>query len=526
MVTAAVRVLILGAGVAGREAVEQMRAHPEYGYRPVGFVDDDPAKLGTEVAGLPVLGRSEDIPRLTREHAIDEILIAVPSETGATIRRLVRACEQAKVSFKIVPGIREIILGDVRIDQIRRVEPEDLLGRESVDLDSSARDAAAAALDGRSVLVTGAGGSIGAELCRQAFALKPRRLVLLGRGENSIFEVEADLHPAAGSPELVPVIADVRDRRSIEVVFAAERPQIVFHAAAHKHVHYMESFPEEAVLRNVIGTRNLIAAAQASGCERLVVVSTDKAAEPVSVMGATKRLAEEMVRAAGATGAAGATENVGLTGRLRVVAVRFGNVLGSRGSVVPLFKRQIARGGPVTVSDPEATRYFMTVREAASLVIQAGAMGRGGEVFVLDMGQPIRILELARELITFSGYRPEIDIPIVFTGLRPGERRHETLWGAEERLEPTAHPKIQAVRSLRPPRQDLEPLLDQLEAAADRCDREQVLALLRHAVPEWQPGAGGSPAPKGAAARAPEVAPAEGTPAGPGSERGEERGGR
>lgn len=496
MVTGAVRVLILGAGVAGREAAEQMRAHPEYGYRPVGFVDDDPTKPGTEVAGLPVLGRSEDIPRLTREHAIDEILIAVPSESGATIRRLVRACEQAKVSFKIVPGIREIILGDVRIDQIRRVEPEDLLGRESVDLDSSSRDAASAVLDGRSVLVTGAGGSIGAELCRQAFALKPRRLVLLGRGENSIFEVEADLHPTAGSPELVPVIADVRDRRSIEVVFDAERPQIVFHAAAHKHVHYMERFPEEAVLRNVIGTRNLIAAAQASGCERLVVVSTDKAAEPVSVMGATKRLAEEMVRAAGA----------GATGRLRVVAVRFGNVLGSRGSVVPLFKRQIARGGPVTVSDPEATRYFMTVREAASLVIQAGAMGRGGEVFVLDMGQPIRILELARELITFSGFRPEIDIPIVFTGLRPGERRHEALWGTEERLEPTAHPKIQTVKSLKPPRRDLGPLLDQLEAAADRCDREQVLALLRHAVPEWQP--------------------AEGAPAGPAGERGEERGGR
>jgi FlaA1/EpsC-like NDP-sugar epimerase len=498
MAAAQVRVLILGAGVAGREAVEQMRAHPEYGYRPVGFVDDDPAKLGAEVGGLEVLGRSEDIARLTAEHAIDEILIAVPSESGATIRRLVRACEQAKVSFKIVPGIREIILGDVHIDQIRRVEPEDLLGRESVHLDSSSREAAAA-LDGRTVLVTGAGGSIGAELCRQVFARKPRRLILLGRGENSIFEIEADLNLSPGGPELVPVIADVRDRRSIEVVFAAERPEIVFHAAAHKHVHYMERFPEEAVLRNVIGTRNLIAAARSTGCERLVVVSTDKAAEPVSVMGATKRLAEEMVRAAGGGG------------RLRVVAVRFGNVLGSRGSVVPLFKRQIARGGPVTVSDPEATRYFMTVREAAALVIQAGAVGRGGEVFVLDMGQPISILELARELITFSGYRPEIDIPIVVTGLRPGERRHESLWGPEERLEPTAHAKIQAVKTLRPPRGDLDTILDQLEAAAERCDREQVLALLRHAVPEWQPH---GQADRQAAAAAPAAA------------RGDKRGGR
>jgi FlaA1/EpsC-like NDP-sugar epimerase len=273
----------------------------------------------------------------------------------------------------------------------------------------------------------------------------------------------------------VPVIADVRDQRWLEVILAAHRPEVVFHAAAHKHVHFMERYPEEAVLRNVVGTRNLIAAARAAECERLVVVSTDKAAEPRGVMGATKRLAEEMVRAAGERA------------RPLLVAVRFGNVLGSRGSVVPLFKRQIARGGPVTVSDPEATRYFMTVREAASLVIQAGALGRAGQVLVLDMGQPIRILELAQELITFSGYRPELDIPIVFTGLRPGERLHERLWAVDEELEPTEHPKIRAVRSLRAPRADLDRLVDALEVAATSCDHARVMALLREAVPQFEP---------------------------------------
>jgi FlaA1/EpsC-like NDP-sugar epimerase len=473
MVRGEIRVLIIGAGVAGREAAAEMRAHPEHGYRPVGFVDDDPAKQQTEVVGLPVLGRSEEIPQLVGEHAVEEILIAVPSESGATIRRLVRACEQAKVGFKIVPGIREIITGDVHIDQIRRVMPEDLLGRESVDFEAAtpARDY----LHGRTVLVTGAGGSIGQELCRQVVTAGPRRLILLGRGENSIFEVENDLRPDAGAIELCPVIADVRDRRSLEVIFDRERPEVVFHAAAHKHVPYMEHFPEEAVLRNVIGTSNLVAAARRAGSDRLVVISTDKAAEPRSVMGATKRLAEEIVRASGPSGPP------------RMTAVRFGNVLGSRGSVVPLFKRQIARGGPVTVSDPEATRYFMTVREAASLVIQAGALGRAAEVFVLDMGQPIRILELARELIIFSGYRPDLDIPIVFTGLRPGERQHERLWSEEEEVEATTHPRIKAVRSLRPPLEDLGRLIDELETAAASCDRQRLVAALKEAVPGWDP---------------------------------------
>jgi FlaA1/EpsC-like NDP-sugar epimerase len=466
-----IRVLIIGAGVAGREAVAEMREHPEYGYQPVGFVDDDPGKREGEVAELPVLGTRADIARLTREHAIDEILIAMPSESGAVVRQLVLACAQAKVSFKIVPGIREIILGDVRIEQIRRVEAEDLLGRESVDLAASP---GTGLLAGHGVLVTGAGGSIGAELCRQALAAGASRLLLLGRGENSIFEIESELRPeAAGRAEIVPLIADVRDERWIHALFLRERPAVVFHAAAHKHVPYMEHFPAEALLRNVIGTRNVMRAARAAGVARLVVISTDKAASAHSVMGASKRLAEELVRASG-----------GQDG-LVTTAVRFGNVLGSRGSVVPLFKRQIARGGPVTVSDPEATRYFMTVREAAALVIQAAALGHGAEVFVLDMGEPIRILELAKDLIIFSGYRPDVDIPIQVTGLRSGERRHEVLEAPDETLVPTAHPKIKAVATKRPVRRDLDQVIDRLEAAAIAGDEPQVLSLLALVVPEF-----------------------------------------
>jgi FlaA1/EpsC-like NDP-sugar epimerase len=471
-----IRVLIIGAGVAGREAVAEMRSHPEYGYEPLGFVDDDPAKRGREMAGLRVLGARGDIPELVREHAVDEILIAMPSESGAVIRQLVLACAQAKVAFKIVPGIREIILGDVRIEQIRHVEPEDLLGRESVDLSGPGTPGGAAGefLRGRTVLVTGAGGSIGSELCRQALAAGAQKLLLLGRGENSIFEIESELQPdAAGRAELRPLIADVRDERVIRELFARARPAIVFHAAAHKHVPYMEHFPGEALLRNVVGTRNVIRAARAAGSERLVVISTDKAAGAQSVMGATKRLAEELVR--------GSATPDGLV----VTAVRFGNVLGSRGSVVPLFKRQIARGGPVTVSDPEATRYFMTVREAAALVIQAASLGRGAEVFVLDMGQPIRILELAKDLIIFSGYRPDVDIPIQVTGLRPGERRHEILQAADETLARTSHPKIQVVHTARPIRPDLDSLIDRLAAAAESCDQAEVMALLAEAVPEF-----------------------------------------
>jgi len=473
-----VRVLIVGAGVAGREAAGEMRAHPEFGYRPIGFVDDDPAKLGQELGELRVLGGRGDIPRLVREHQAEEILIAMPSESGAVIRQLVLACAQAKVAFKIVPGIREIILGDVRIEQIRQVEPEDLLGRESVDLAAGeAGPGRAELLRGRTVLVTGAGGSIGGELCRQVLAGGARRLILLGRGENSIFEIESELRPEAeGRAELKPVIADVRDERAMRERFERERPHLVFHAAAHKHVPYMEHFPGEAFLRNVVGTRNVIRAARAAKSERVVVISTDKAAGAKSVMGATKRLAEELVR-----GSAG-------QGGPAVTAVRFGNVLGSRGSVGPLFKRQIARGGPVTVSDPEATRYFMTVREAAALVIQAAALGRGGEVFVLDMGEPIRILELARDLIIFSGYQPEVDIPIQFTGLRAGERQHEILQAADETLGPTAHAKIKAVSTARPIRADLDQLIDRLAAAAEDCQAAEVLSGLSEAVPEFERG--------------------------------------
>ncbi len=467
------RVLIVGAGEAGRQAARAMRAHSEAGLEPVGFVDDDAAKLGTDAAGVRVHGAVEAIGHWVRELRVDEILIAVPSATGDQVRRLVRASEALGLPFKIVPGVREIILGDVRIEHIRDVEPDDLLGRESVD------DEAGAGVDylaGRRVLVTGAGGTIGAEICRQLRGSGAQAIVVLGRGENSIFEVQQELTQYAGTGtggdvEVVPVIADVRDGLRLQEALGRLRPDYVFHAAAHKHVRYMEAFPGEAVLRNVVGTANVLRAAAAAGVRRVVFVSTDKAAAPENVMGASKRLGEELVR----SGVYGAN----------AVAVRFGNVLGSRGSVVPLFKRQIARGGPVTVSHPDVTRYFMTVREAAFLVLRAGAMGEGGEVYLLDMGRPISILELARQLIVLSGFRPETDVAIEYTGLLPGERLHERLVGPGEEVCATSHPKINRLVAGAFAERDWRRLVEALETEAVAGNAAGVRRLLADCVPSF-----------------------------------------
>ncbi len=420
------RILILGAGEAGRMAAAEMRAHPEYGAVAVGFLDDEAALHGSEIDGLRVLGGCADARAHADAAAADELLIAVPSAPGDVVRRLFRAAEAAVRPIKIVPGLREIILGDVRVEQIRPVRPEDLLGREHTQFDPApGRDL----VHGRRVMVTGAGGSIGADLCRQIHAFGADSLLLLGRGENSIFEIENDLKARGGTTRLTPIIADVRDGDGLDRVFARHRPDLVFHAAAHKHVHYMEAYPAEALAVNVVGTRNVAEAAQRHGVERLVMLSTDKAVHPTGAMGRSKRLAELVL------------QELGSEGGTRLGAVRFGNVLGSRGSVVPLFLRQIARGGPVTVSDAHATRYFMTIREASSLVLVACAVGHGGEVFVLDMGEPMVIADLARDLILLSGARPE-DVPVVFTGLRPGEKLTEVLWEEDEGVQPTTHPGI------------------------------------------------------------------------------------
>jgi FlaA1/EpsC-like NDP-sugar epimerase len=470
------RVLIVGAGEAGRMSLAEMLAHPEYGYEPVGFADDDPSKQSDVIKGCHVLGTRDRIAELVKDHRVDEILIAMPSESGRTIRSVVRVCEQAKVDFKIVPGIREIIAGDVNIEQIRTVLPEDLLGRETVEIDDRH---VRGYLEGKRVMVTGAGGSIGAELCRQAASYSPESISLVGRGENSIFEIELDLRTSGTAVPISPIIADVRDRERVAELFATIRPHIVFHAAAHKHVYLMEIFPDEAVLNNVLATINVVEEAIDKGVDRVVMLSTDKAVRPSGVMGASKRVAELYMRSK-AQGSPGA----------KLISVRFGNVLGTRGSVVPIFMKQIERGGPVTVSDADATRFFMTVKEATMLVIQAGVLGSGGETFILDMGEAVRILELAREMITLSGYLPEDEIPIQFTGLKPGEKLDEKLDAPGEKLVGTQFEKLLVAQPKGQPDGSMLSQIDELIELARKRDRGSVVKKLRDLVPEYEPPEG------------------------------------
>ncbi|MFZ5919265.1 MAG: polysaccharide biosynthesis protein [Chloroflexota bacterium] len=420
------RVLVAGAGDAGARIAREMKSNPSVGLEPIGYVDDNQAKVGMRIRGLPVLGTRESIPRLVRHHKVDEVLIAIPTAPGQAIRQIKEICESVPVPFKTIPGIHELLNDTLAVGQIRDVQIEDLLRRDPVRI--KADDAPY--LQRKVILITGAGGSIGSELCRQVARRRPQRIVLLGHGENSIYLIHEELRQQFPDLKLTPVIADVRDKTRLRRVFDTHRPDVVFHAAAHKHVPLMELNLEEAVTNNVLGTRNVLEVAEQAGVERFVLISSDKAVNPANIMGATKRIAELMVQNAARR-----------TGR-NLVAVRFGNVLGSRGSVVPLFKRQIAAGGPVTVTHPEMERYFMTIPEAVYLVLQAAALGQGGELFVLDMGEPIKIVDLARDLITLSGLRPEKDIPIKFTGARPGEKLSERLFLEGEDYETTQHEKV------------------------------------------------------------------------------------
>lgn len=472
-----VRILIVGAGEAGRMSLNEMLAHPEYGFVPVGFVDDDPSKQGTDISGYEVFGPISDLVALAAEHDIDEILIAMPSESGRTIRSVVRLCEQARVDFKIVPGIREIIAGDVRIEQIRRILPEDLLGRETVTIDDAH---VRGYLKNKRVMVTGAGGSIGAELCRQVASYGPERIALVGRGENSIFEIELDLKTSGTRIPVEPVIADVRDSLRVDELMRCFKPHVVFHAAAHKHVYLMELYPDEAVLNNVLATMNVAEGAIEHGVDRVVMLSTDKAVRPRGVMGASKRAAELYLRLRAST-----------SPNTKLISVRFGNVLGTRGSVVPIFQKQIAAGGPVTVSDPDATRFFMTVKEATMLVIQAGVLGEGGETFILEMGEAVRILDLARDLITLSGYLPETEIQIEFTGLKPGEKTEERLTAPGEELVATRFKKLLVASHDGGLNPGLAEDLKSLVEIAMQKDRAGVLKALVRLVPEFTPAEGG-----------------------------------
>ncbi|HSB40163.1 MAG TPA: nucleoside-diphosphate sugar epimerase/dehydratase [Gaiellaceae bacterium] len=427
-------VLVVGAGDAGQLVIREMQRNRQLGYTPIGLIDDDPRKKNLRIHGIRVLGTTDELRHILRDNRPDEVILAIPSASGEMRQRIVNVTREGNVPVKTLPGLYELISGESDLaTQIRPVQVEDVLGREPVEVDL---ETTAAYVKDATVLVTGAGGSIGSELCRQIARVGPRRLVLVDQGETPLFEIERELVDDRGFAAAIPVLGDCKSRTKMRQLFDRYRPDVVFHAAAYKHVPLMEANPLESVRNNALATRVAAEAAVEFGAARFVLVSTDKAVNPKTVMGQSKALCEWIVEAYGAR------DDVAT----RFVAVRFGNVLGSSGSVIPIFRRQIAKGGPVTVTHPEMTRYFMTIPEAASLVVQAGAIGGRGDVFVLDMGEPVRILDLAMQMIRLSGKDPERDIEVEIVGSRPGEKLHEELWGEGEVAEPTAHPKIMRVR--------------------------------------------------------------------------------
>jgi len=464
------RAIIAGAGAAGQMIAKELITNPALGIRPVAFVDDDRRKAKHRLHELPVLGTIAELGHVAKEQQARLVVIAMPSAPGAVIRRIVRAAADNGVKTRTVPSLSEMLAGKRPNLSLRDVQIEDLLRREPVETDlASVRNLS----HGRTVMVTGAGGSIGSELCRQLARLTPARLVLLGHGENSIFDIQCELRTKFPNLTVTPVIADVRDRTRIMAIFEDVRPYAVFHAAAHKHVPLMEENVVEAITNNIQGTKNVVDAAIAHGVEQLVLISTDKAVRPTSMMGATKRLAERVVQ----HGAASSGRNF--------VSVRFGNVLGSRGSVVPTFMQQIRAGGPVTITHPDMRRYFMTIPEAVQLVLQAGALGNGGEVFVLDMGEPVRILDLATDLIGLCGLEVERDIEIKVTGTRPGEKLYEEMFFHEEHASQTDHPKVLRAKKAGLP-DGLVKLIDRLIAAAPTVDHAELREMLIALVPDFQ----------------------------------------
>lgn len=461
--------LIVGAGAAGVLLVRDLHASSQGRFECIGFVDDDAAKHGALVEGLPVFGATDDIPALVHRYRVDEVFIAIPSASARVIRRLVGLCRASGVPCLTTPSVSDLSECRVSLKQLRGVTIDDLLGRAPVRFDT--RDIRGM-LHEASVLVTGAGGSIGSEIARQVAAASPRHLVLVDRAESDLYDIECDLARACPDVAVTACVVDILDAREVDEVFAAHRPQRVYHAAAYKHVPLMERHAIAAARNNVLGTAIVAGAALRHGAERFVLLSSDKAVRPTSLMGATKRAAERVV--------------LGLNGdTTHFTAVRFGNVLASRGSVVPLFQKQIAAGGPVTVTHPDVVRYFMTVQEAVHLVLRASTEGNGGRIFHLDMGESIRIVDLAEQLIRLSGLEPNLDIPIVFTGLRPGEKLLEELLVEGDTVEPTPHPKIFTLR------ERLDPLsrdwLEDLGRAIELRDHAGVVRLLQAAAPEYAP---------------------------------------
>jgi len=465
-VTAQARVVVVGGGSGGESVVRDMLR--DGSYLPVAIVDDDPRLARGRIHGVPVLGTIDDLPQVVLRRDADIIIITIPSATSAQMRRIVAQCEASGRPVRTLPQLHDMVAGRVSVRSLRDVSLDDLLGRDKVTLDWARIQAA---LAGRTVMVSGGGGSIGAQLCRQLAGLGVARLLVLERSEFNLYNIERELREAHAHLPLLAQLGDVCDARAMQALCARYRPSYVFHAAAHKHVPILQGQAREAVRNNVFGTVTLLEAAERNGCEVFVLISSDKAVRPASVMGATKRLAELVC------------ESRPRTSATRSITVRFGNVLGSAGSVVPLFAEQIARGGPVTVTHPDARRYFMTIAEACQLILQAGAAGRGGEIFALEMGEPVNIAYLAERMIRLSGREPGTDVKIVFTGLRPGERLHEELFLADERLAPTGHEKLLLARHVEVDPARLNELLAALERAVAACDDDAAAALLATQLP-------------------------------------------
>jgi FlaA1/EpsC-like NDP-sugar epimerase len=461
-------VLIAGAGEAGVIVTRDLRRNPQMGMVPIGFLDDDPAKVGHLIAGSRVLGRLDELPAVAASHNVTLVVIAMPTAPGTVIRQLSEQCRALSLDSKIIPGMFELVGGGVTINRLRELQIADLLRRThampAFNAETYIRD--------RTVLISGAGGSIGTEICRQVAALAPARLIMLGHGENSVFEAHDELRRDFPNVDAPTVICDVRDGSRLQRLFTTLQPEIVFHAAAHKHVPLMEENPEEAITNNAVGTRNMLQAALTAGVSRFVMISTDKAAAPRSVMGASKRLAEELVRQT--------ARRFGCA----FMVVRFGNVLGSRGSAVSIFQQQIRRGGPITITHSDMKRYFMTIAEAAHLVLEAGSIGRGGELFVLRMGDPIAVVDLARDMIRLSGAD---DIPIVFTGTRPGEKMTESLWEEGAVTHPTRHPDIVSVDEQAMDAIDWGAAIEHIALTSATGDRRDILRELSRYLPTFSP---------------------------------------
>lgn len=464
------KVLIVGAGSAGKLILKEMFENPQLNMCPVGIIDDDENKLGKSYYNVPVIGTTDDIEQIAKNLEIDEIIFSIAKIKRRRKREIMQICNNTKCKIKTIPGIYELIDGRVSIKKIRDVEIEDLLGRESVQI----RDKEVLRfIKGKKVLVTGAGGSIGSELCRQISSLNPRELILVDIYENNVYELQQELIRKYENLDLKVLIASVRDKNRMEEIFINYQPEIVFHAAAHKHVPLMEDSPCEAIKNNVFGTLNVAELSAKHRVKRFVLISTDKAVNPTNIMGATKRCCEMIV------------QTLNKSSETEFVAVRFGNVLGSNGSVVPLFKKQIEEGGPVKVTHPEITRFFMTIPEAVSLVLEAGTMARGGEIFVLNMGEPVKILDLAKNLISLSGLEPDVDIKIEFTGLRPGEKLYEEILMDEEGLRETVKSQIYIGQPIEVDEEDFFDKLRYLNEVAGKNDEEEVRYVVKGIVPTY-----------------------------------------